>query len=220
MKRIFTRLRSTRSSSSPLAVRTCASGSVTGQPESRPVGIAPSRTVLGTQSKAWLVDEEQGAKRNVPKPRLSTPPTDVPMKTRLCASTSMERGYPGAGRGFGGLRCREFRLNHSHARTRWSVDSSTWYNPAVATSCSWEPWIMPLGIRPTVDFAFKKIFGSPQNTLALIGLLNAILDRDHPIEAVEILNPLCKCNDRNSPLANRHRRSPRTSAQLRRGGDH
>lgn len=48
---------------------------------------------------------------------------------------------------------------------------------------------MPLGIRPTVDFAFKKIFGSPQNTLALIGLLNAILDRDHPIEAVEILNP-------------------------------
>jgi predicted transposase/invertase (TIGR01784 family) len=48
---------------------------------------------------------------------------------------------------------------------------------------------MPLGIKPTVDFAFKKIFGSPQNTSALIGLLNAILDRDHPIEAVTILNP-------------------------------
>jgi predicted transposase/invertase (TIGR01784 family) len=48
---------------------------------------------------------------------------------------------------------------------------------------------MPLGIKPTVDFAFKKIFGSPQNELALIGLLNAILDRDQPIEAVTILNP-------------------------------
>jgi predicted transposase/invertase (TIGR01784 family) len=48
---------------------------------------------------------------------------------------------------------------------------------------------MSLGIRPTVDFAFKKIFGSPQNSLALIGLLNAILDLRRPIEAVEILNP-------------------------------
>ena len=48
---------------------------------------------------------------------------------------------------------------------------------------------MPLGIRPTVDFAFKKIFGSPQNSSALIGLLNAILDFEHPIESVEILNP-------------------------------
>ena len=48
---------------------------------------------------------------------------------------------------------------------------------------------MPLGIRPTVDFAFKKIFGSPQNSAALIGLLNAILDLEHPIDSVEVLNP-------------------------------
>ena len=48
---------------------------------------------------------------------------------------------------------------------------------------------MPLGIRPTVDFAFKKIFGSPQNSAALIGLLNAILELDRPVERVEILNP-------------------------------
>ncbi|GAA4450462.1 Rpn family recombination-promoting nuclease/putative transposase [Novipirellula rosea] len=48
---------------------------------------------------------------------------------------------------------------------------------------------MPLGIRPTVDFAFKKIFGSPQNSAALIGLLNAILDFEHPVVAVEVLNP-------------------------------
>ncbi len=48
---------------------------------------------------------------------------------------------------------------------------------------------MPLGIRPIVDFVFKKIFGSPENSAALIGLLNAILDLPRPIVAVEILNP-------------------------------
>jgi len=48
---------------------------------------------------------------------------------------------------------------------------------------------MPIGIKPIVDFAFKKIFGSPENTVALMGLLNAILDLDEPIIGVEILNP-------------------------------
>ena len=48
---------------------------------------------------------------------------------------------------------------------------------------------MPLGIKPTVDFAFKKIFGTPGNRPALIGLLNAILMLPDPIEHVEILNP-------------------------------
>lgn len=48
---------------------------------------------------------------------------------------------------------------------------------------------MPLGIKPTVDFAFKKIFGSPQNSLALMGLLNAILNLKYPIVAVDIKNP-------------------------------
>ncbi|MEM6363672.1 MAG: Rpn family recombination-promoting nuclease/putative transposase, partial [Planctomycetota bacterium] len=48
---------------------------------------------------------------------------------------------------------------------------------------------MPLGFRPTVDFAFKKIFGSPQIADALIGLLHAILDLEHPVEQVEIQNP-------------------------------
>ncbi|MEL7267918.1 MAG: Rpn family recombination-promoting nuclease/putative transposase, partial [Planctomycetota bacterium] len=48
---------------------------------------------------------------------------------------------------------------------------------------------MPFGIRPTVDFAFKMIFGSPDNASALIGLLNAVLRRTNPIAAVEILNP-------------------------------
>lgn len=48
---------------------------------------------------------------------------------------------------------------------------------------------MPLGIKPTVDFAFKKIFGSPQNSAALVGLLNAILDFAEPVVEVRILNP-------------------------------
>ncbi len=48
---------------------------------------------------------------------------------------------------------------------------------------------MRLGIKPIVDFAFKKIFGSPQNSAALIGLLNAILDLPRPIVSVEVLNP-------------------------------
>ncbi len=48
---------------------------------------------------------------------------------------------------------------------------------------------MALGIKPTVDFAFKRIFGSPENSQSLIGLLNAILDLPDPIHEVEILNP-------------------------------
>ena len=48
---------------------------------------------------------------------------------------------------------------------------------------------MPLGIKPTVDFAFKKIFGSPENVHALIGLLNAILKLPRPITQVTIRNP-------------------------------
>ena len=48
---------------------------------------------------------------------------------------------------------------------------------------------MPLGIKPTVDFAFKKIFGSEENTAILLGLLNAILELPCPIVHVRILNP-------------------------------
>ncbi len=48
---------------------------------------------------------------------------------------------------------------------------------------------MPLGIRLTVDFAFKKMFGDPNNRLALISLLNAILELPSPIADVTIENP-------------------------------
>ena len=46
-----------------------------------------------------------------------------------------------------------------------------------------------IGIRPTNDFAFKKTFGSQGNTLALISLLNAILNLRVPIVEVTIQNP-------------------------------
>jgi predicted transposase/invertase (TIGR01784 family) len=48
---------------------------------------------------------------------------------------------------------------------------------------------MPLGIRPINDFAFKKTFGTPENRIALISLLNAILDPKSPIVDVTIANP-------------------------------
>lgn len=49
--------------------------------------------------------------------------------------------------------------------------------------------MQPIGIRPTNDFAFKKTFGSPENKIALISLLNAILSLRDPIVDVTIENP-------------------------------
>ncbi|RMF43652.1 MAG: hypothetical protein D6753_04595 [Planctomycetota bacterium] len=47
----------------------------------------------------------------------------------------------------------------------------------------------PIGVRPIVDFAFKKIFRTPANKLALIRLLDAVLQPPTPITDVQILNP-------------------------------
>ncbi len=49
---------------------------------------------------------------------------------------------------------------------------------------------MPLGIKPTVDFAFKRIFGTPENVPILLELVNAVLQLADPIVDVELLNPL------------------------------
>jgi predicted transposase/invertase (TIGR01784 family) len=46
-----------------------------------------------------------------------------------------------------------------------------------------------LGIKPTVDFAFKKIFGTPENVPILLALVNAVLQLRDPLVDVEILNP-------------------------------
>lgn len=47
---------------------------------------------------------------------------------------------------------------------------------------------MPLGIDPTVDYAFKKLFADPANKDLLLHLLNAVLPPPVIVE-VEILNP-------------------------------
>ena len=48
---------------------------------------------------------------------------------------------------------------------------------------------MPLGIRPINDFAFKKTFGTAENRVVLISLLNAILKPESPIVEVTLENP-------------------------------
>lgn len=48
---------------------------------------------------------------------------------------------------------------------------------------------MLIGIRPTVDFAFKQMLGNPDHPAVTIHFLNAVLG-DHPrIVNVKILNP-------------------------------
>lgn len=49
---------------------------------------------------------------------------------------------------------------------------------------------MAIGIDPTVDFAFKKILGSPEHPSITLHFLNAILSRGPKITEVEILNPI------------------------------
>ena len=48
---------------------------------------------------------------------------------------------------------------------------------------------MRIGIRPINDFAFKKVFGTIANKLALISFLNAVLCLRIPIVDVTIANP-------------------------------
>ncbi len=48
---------------------------------------------------------------------------------------------------------------------------------------------MAIGINPTVDFAFKKVLGSPDHPAITLHFLNAILGGDPVITAVNILTP-------------------------------
>ncbi|MBM4074028.1 MAG: hypothetical protein FJ267_00085 [Planctomycetes bacterium] len=48
---------------------------------------------------------------------------------------------------------------------------------------------MPIGIRALNDMVFKKTFGTPENTICLISLLNSILTLKSPIVEVTIENP-------------------------------
>ena len=46
-----------------------------------------------------------------------------------------------------------------------------------------------IGIRAWIDFAFRKIFGKPDNDICLISLLNAVLQLPLPVVSIEYLNP-------------------------------
>lgn len=43
-------------------------------------------------------------------------------------------------------------------------------------------------MKPSIDFVFKKLFGSEESKESLISLLNAIIKSDNPIQDVKILN--------------------------------
>ena len=59
---------------------------------------------------------------------------------------------------------------------------------------------MAIGISPTVDFAFKLVFGSPAHTRVTIHFLNAILDLPSPIKSVTIQNPFLGKDDEDDRL--------------------
>ena len=50
---------------------------------------------------------------------------------------------------------------------------------------------MMLGVDPKVDYAFKRLFGTPANVFLLIDLLNAVLNLlyGRQIATLEIQNP-------------------------------
>ena len=48
---------------------------------------------------------------------------------------------------------------------------------------------MALGIDPTVDYAFKRLFGDPNHVAVLLHLLNAIFEGQFRVAGVEILTP-------------------------------
>lgn len=54
---------------------------------------------------------------------------------------------------------------------------------------------MVIGISPTVDFAFKLVFGNPDHTGITIHFLNSILNLPSPITEVTIQNPFLEKGD-------------------------
>jgi predicted transposase/invertase (TIGR01784 family) len=58
-----------------------------------------------------------------------------------------------------------------------------------------------IGINPTVDFAFKLMLGSPAHAGVTIHFLNAVLEDQAPITAVEFLNPILGKEDEDDKLS-------------------
>ena len=49
---------------------------------------------------------------------------------------------------------------------------------------------MGIGIKPTVDYAFKRLLGSPEHTDITVHFINAVLGGSPQITEVELLNPI------------------------------
>lgn len=49
---------------------------------------------------------------------------------------------------------------------------------------------MSIGIDPTVDFAFKKLLGSPEFPQVTVHFLNSVLGESANVTGVTILNPI------------------------------
>ena len=65
--------------------------------------------------------------------------------------------------------------------------------PAREDSCkrgSGAAIVVVIGIKPTVDFAFKRVFGNPEHPRITIHFLNAILGPSLQIRSVEFCNPI------------------------------
>ena len=60
---------------------------------------------------------------------------------------------------------------------------------------------MSIGIRPTVDYAFKRILGSPGHTDITVHFINAVLDGSPRITEVELLNPFLEKDSASDKLA-------------------
>ncbi|NMM63257.1 PD-(D/E)XK nuclease family transposase [Clostridium sp. P21] len=55
-------------------------------------------------------------------------------------------------------------------------------------------------INPKVDFAFKKLFGSPENKDILISFINSIIREEEKIKDIELKNPYNIANYRNGKM--------------------
>ena len=77
---------------------------------------------------------------------------------------------------------------------------------------------MVIGINPLVDFAAKRLLGSPEHSAITLHFLNAVLQYEDPIVDVTILNPISLKDydaDKLSVLGYQGDRRPRPAVQYR-----
>jgi len=56
-------------------------------------------------------------------------------------------------------------------------------------------------LNPKVDFAFKKLFASPENKDLLISFINSMLSEEEQISNIELKNPFNIANYRKGKMA-------------------